>query len=294
MRNAALLSLLCLASCFHARVTYSTDFDHVFGDRLDASPGVRLLCWPADRSGDAFRCVVDKTGAPIEEQPVTIWPERSPSAEPVGSVIVILPPDASAALRSRAEVLAGEVTRGRPNAGRHFVHADPSWQDISGGAALRKRLAALHDEARKSRERSADDGLLLSWDMIDSLAASVVVVPIEGEPDQYLVFQGIRRKPGAFFPGTTSDAESRSHLSAVEIGSLPECATTNGTVTRPTLFDIVIAESAGPAMRERVARLAADLLARPRTSVHLRQAVNPEEDPHVTYVWDFTAEKRAE
>ncbi|MCK6460803.1 MAG: hypothetical protein L6Q95_13035 [Planctomycetes bacterium] len=272
MRLAASLPLLALAACESVDVTYSTDYDsyHMFGDRLDAGRGVRMLCWPADGEGDRFRCVEDRVDRKVSEQPVLVWPEDVRLPGSAGSVIVVLPPGASEALRARAGKLADDLTRGSSWAGRHFVTADSPWVDVAGGEDLAARLGDLHRRAREWRATESEDGLFLRWEQLAEFTPHAIVFPLAGEEDRQLVLRGIRR---AVLAGAWEWA-SREILSTAEILALPTPPPGTG---QPALaaFEIAIPDTAGPAARERGLRLASDLLRRADTSVYLRNVTSP-------------------
>lgn len=274
MRIGAVLPLLALAACECVNITYATDYDasHIFGDRLDACRGVRVLCWPSDADGNRFRCVEDRIDRKIREQPVMTWPTDVRLSGPAGSIIVILPPDAGPTLRARAEELMDGLTRMSPQAGRHVVTADSSWQDITGGRELAQRLQDMHTRAQEWRETSSDDGIFLTYEQLSGLTPHAVVIPIEGGADRNLVLQGIRRNA---FPLGGWQAASESVLSSAEIRSLPPLMSEEG---KPCLivFEVVVAETSGAAARARAVRLADDLLARGHTSVYLRTVSYPE------------------
>jgi len=272
MRIATLLPLLALASCETVDVTYSTDYDsfHMFGDRLDAGPGVRMLCWPADAEGGRFRCVEDRVDRKIGEQPVLVWPSYVRLPGSAGSVVVILPPGASEALRARAGRLADDLTRGSRSAGRNFVTADASWQEVTGGKDLAARLADLHDRAREWRATESDDGLFVGWEQLNEFTPHAIVFPLEGEADRHLVLRDVRRSVlGGKWAWSSSE-----YLSTAEILGLPPRAPRNGQPAL-TVFEIAIPDTAGPEARERAFRLAAGLLRRADTSVYVRNVTSP-------------------
>lgn len=294
MRTAILLGLLQVVACETVHITYSTDYDacHMFGDRLDACRGARILCWPADADGSRFRCIEDRIDRKISEQPVMIWPGGLPLRS-AGSVIVVLPPHASPALRARAQALMDDLTRASPRAGRHVVTADPSWQDVTGGRELAGRLSDLHQRAKEWRETSSEDGLFVTNEQLSGLTPHALVIPLEGDADRQLVLQGIRRKS----PLTGGwEAESRAFLSCDEILKLPQSVSAKG---EPVLmvFEVVVAEAAGAAARARGMRLADGLVARGHTSVYLRSASYPEIAQGVIgtleppYIADFQADR---
>jgi hypothetical protein len=267
MRVGLLLPLLVLAACKGVNATYSTDYDasHIFGDPLDGVRGARVLCWPADDQGGSFRCVQDSVDRKIADQPVACWPDGLPARGPVGSVIVILPQDATPALRARAEALMDDLTRASPNAGRHVVIADTSWKGITGGVDLARELAALHERAKRWRETSADDGLFVTYEAIGESTPDVIVIPIDGTADRMLVLQGIRRN--SIFTGGW-EADSRDFLASAAVCDLPQRVSDDD---KPVLmvFEIAVSDACGPATRRRAMRLAAKLLERGHTSVYL-------------------------
>jgi hypothetical protein len=271
MRTASLLLLVALASCRSVNVTYASDYDsfHMFGDRLDAGRGVRMLCWPADADGGRFRCVEDRVGRKISEQPVLVWPADVRLPGSAGSVIVVLPPGASAALGARAGKLADDLTRGSPWAGRHFVTADSSWQEVTGGKDLAARLRDLHRRASEWRATESDDGFFIRWEQLNEFTPHAIVFPLEGTSDRQLVLRGVRHPVfGAW------EWSSREFLSTAEILELPP-RTSEDDQPALTVFEIAIPDTAGPAARERALRLAADLLLRADTSVYLRNVSSP-------------------
>lgn len=268
-----LLVLLPLAACKTAKVTYSTDYDayHMFGDRLDAGKGVRVLCWPCDAEGDRFRCVEDRIDEKIGEQPVMTWPGDARLPGSAGSVTVILPPGASAALRSRGSRIADDLTRGSPWAGRHFVTADTSWQEVKGGRELAGRLEHLHDRAKEWRTTDSEDGFFLTWEDLSCMHPDVIVVMLEGDEDRHVVMQG------AFRPSLDKggwESVPRTVLSSEAILNMPAHVSKEGAPL-PMVFQIVVPKSAGTEARGKAARLAADLLARPHTSVFLTSEAQP-------------------
>lgn len=270
----SLLSLLSLAACETSKVTYATDYDncHMFGDTLDACRGARVLCWPADENGTWFRCVEDKIDKEIAKQPVARWPDGVPTERTVGSVIVILPPDASPALRARTGKLMDALTERSPGAGRHVVTADASWKDVTGGDELAKRLDDLHTKAAKWRQTSSDDGLFMTFGDLDQLMPHVVVIPLAGEGDRHLVLEGIRRKTPAI--GGWEPASQRN-LSSDEIRDLPALRSEEGK-PRLMIFEIVVCEKGDALTRDRAMRLSAALLERGHTSVYVRTVANPD------------------
>jgi hypothetical protein len=281
MRVGVLLPLLALAACECVNITYATDYDasHIFGDRLDACRGVRVLCWPSDADGNRFRCVEDRIDRKIAEQAVMTWPTDVHLSGPAGSIIVILPPDVSPATRSRASRLLADLTRGSPRAGRHVVTADSSWQDVTGGRELAQRLQDMHTRAQEWRETSSDDGIFVTYEQISGLTPHAIVVPLEGDADRNLVLQGIRRN---VLPLGGWQAASESVLSSAEIRSLPPLVSEEDE-PRLMVIEVIVAEASGAAARARAMRLADDLLARGHTSVYLRTVSYPEIAQGVIY-----------
>jgi hypothetical protein len=222
------------------------------------------------RRGGPLRCVEDRVGRQIAEQPVLVWPEDVRLLGSAGSVVVILPPGASEALRARAGKVADDLTRGVSWAGRHFVTADSPWVDVAGGKDLAARLGDLHRRAREWRATESDDGLFFRWEQLSDFTPHAIVFPLEGESDRQLVLGGVRRSvlDGAW------EWTSRELLSTRQILDLPQLPSEDGQRVLQ-VFEIAIPDTAGPAARERGLRLASDLLLRPRTSVYLRSVASP-------------------
>jgi hypothetical protein len=252
--------------------------------------------------GDRFTCVEDRVDRNISEQPFRTWPDDVRLRGSSGSVIVILPAGATPEVRSRAEELADDLTRGSQRAGRHFVTEDWTWQDIANGKDLARRIADLHQRAAEWRSTGADDGLFMSWGQLNELTPHVIVVPLEGEADRQLVLGGITRESVLF----TWKAASHSFRSCDEIAQMPVRALPRDAILpmvdtseeddpQLTIFEIVVVKTAGAHARERAMRLASALQERPRVAVYLRATdsaalaqgeVRPEEF-QPPYVLDF-------
>ena len=189
MRCAWVLLLLLVGCSFHS-VNYSSDFDyvHMYGDRLDATPGRRIIAWVADHEGETIRWVYDVVPRQIAEAPIHTWPGTMQARDDLAGVIVILPPGRDDAVRGRVRAFMEEATRTSENAGRHVVVGRGPWFDVNDGNTLHARLRELHELAARNRLTSGDDGIFLQGATLVDLVPDDHVVPIRESKERFAVF----------------------------------------------------------------------------------------------------------
>lgn len=234
-----------------------------YGADLESRESARTLLWPTDAEGARFCYVVERADVAAQEveryRPGGGLPADL-AAEDLAGATVLLPPDASDALRATAHSVLDDLEAEHPTLSRHLVVTEVSWQDVRGLDDLLDRLREAANAAHGRAETPQSIG-----EFYRALSVDLLIAPRSGS-DDFLVARATRR-PSLFAAG--ADKYEYSVASAEAAVALLADEPTYEPPGRLRWAVLMVPHDADEAARERCDALALDAY----RSAHERWAV---------------------
>lgn len=133
----------------------------VFGTAFDDEAGSTLLIWPAEATGESFRCIVGEKYSELHRTEARTLSREDGwklDAKPSTRILLVLPRDASPELRARSDELLATLARWAPDAGQHRVFSSMDWLVADDGRTASLLLRRMAERSRE--EQWQHEGIL--------------------------------------------------------------------------------------------------------------------------------------